>query len=161
ALYDDATGLANRALLVEQLDQLLSRPDRTRPIAMLLADIDRHRRVNETFGFGAGDALVEVIAERVRTSVRGQDLVARYGGGQFAVVMPDVIDEYDAIVVADRLVQGFAESVSIDGVEVNVSGSIGVALAPTGHTDHLDLLRSSEIAMHRAKEAGGDRFALF
>jgi diguanylate cyclase (GGDEF)-like protein/PAS domain S-box-containing protein len=161
ALYDDATGLANRALLMEQLDQLLSRPGRSRPIAMLFADIDRYRRVNESFGYGAGDALVEVIAERVRGSVRAQDLVARYGGGQFAVVMPDVVDEYDAIVVADRLVQSFADAVSIEGVDVNVSGSIGVALAGAGQTDHLDLLRSSEIALHRAKEAGGDRFALF
>jgi diguanylate cyclase (GGDEF)-like protein/PAS domain S-box-containing protein len=161
ALFDDATGLANRALLVEQLGHLVNRPGRAAPVAVLFADIDRYRRVNESFGYGIGDALVQAIAERVRTAVRAEDLVARYSGGQFAVVMPDVADEYDAIVVADRLVQSFAEAVRIGDVDVNVSGSIGVALADAGQVDHLDVLRSSEIAMHRAKEAGGDRFALF
>jgi diguanylate cyclase (GGDEF)-like protein/PAS domain S-box-containing protein len=161
ALYDEATGLANRALLVEQLGQLLRRPGRSHPIAVLFADIDRYRQVNESFGYGAGDALVEALATRVRSSVRGQDFVARYGGGLFAVVMPEVTDEYDAIVVADRLVQAFADAVPVGDRNVHVSGSVGIALADLDQGDHLDVLRSAEIAMHRAKEAGGDRFALF
>ena len=160
ALYDDATGLPNRALLVEQLARTVSAVGEGRRVAVLFADLDHLQRVNETFGFAAGDQVVATIARRLLELVRAQDLVARHGGSQFVVVLSDVPDEFEAILLADRLLTCFAEPVDADGHELKVTGSIGIALVEAGQ-DHLEALRSAEIALHRAKEAGGGRYALF
>lgn len=160
ALYDDATGLPNRVLLVEQLARAVSTADKTRRVAVLFADLDHLQRVNETFGFEAGDQVVTTIAHRILEVVRAQDLVARHGGSQFVVVLSDVPDEFEAIVLADRLLTCFAEPVYADGHELKVTGSVGITLVESGQ-DHLEALRSAEIALHRAKEAGGGRYALF
>jgi diguanylate cyclase (GGDEF)-like protein/PAS domain S-box-containing protein len=160
ALYDDATGLPNRVLLVEQLARIVSSIDRDRRAAVLFADLDHLRRVNETFGFAAGDQVVTTIAGRLTELVRAQDLVARHGGSQFVVVLADVPDEFEAIVLADRLLSCFSDPVDADGHELKVTGSVGITLIENGQ-DHVEALRSAEIALHRAKEAGGGRYALF
>ena len=160
ALYDEATGLPNRVLLVEQLARAIQAVDHDRRIAVLFADLDHLQRINETFGFAAGDRVVTTIARRLDGLVRAQDLVARHGGSQFVLVLADVPDEFEAILLADRLLACFAEPVDADGHELQVSGSVGITLAAAGH-DHLESLRSAEIALHRAKEAGGGRYALF
>lgn len=160
ALYDRATGLANRALLEEQLQRALATGGRPRRLAVLFADVDRLQHVNETFGFQAGDAVVAAIADRLTDLVRGQDLVARHGGSQFVVVLTDVPDELEAIAVANRLLGSFARPVPHDGRALKVTGSVGITVAEPGE-DHLHVLRGAEIALHRAREAGGGRFALF
>ena len=160
ALYDDATGLPNRVLLVDQLARLVSAVERDRCVAVLFADLDHLQRINETFGFAAGDQVVTTIAARITDLVRGQDLVARHGGSQFVVALSDVPDEFEAISLADRLLTCFAEPVVADGHELKVTGSVGITLVGAGQ-DHLEALRSAEIALHRAKEAGGGRYALF
>jgi diguanylate cyclase (GGDEF)-like protein/PAS domain S-box-containing protein len=160
ALYDDATGLPNRVLLVEQLARTVSNVERDRRVAVLFADLDHLQRINETFGFDAGDRVVTTIAARITDLVRAQDLVARHGGSQFVVVLGDVPDEFEAILLADRLLTCFADPVDAFGHELMVTGSIGISLVSAGQ-DHLEALRSAEIALHRAKEAGGGRYALF
>ncbi|MGN6695523.1 MAG: EAL domain-containing protein [Aquihabitans sp.] len=160
ALYDESTGLPNRVLLVEQLARTIQGLDADRRVAVLFADLDHLQRINETFGFAAGDQVVTTIARRLGEVVRAQDLVARHGGSQFVVVLADVPDEFEAILLADRLLACFAEPVDAEGHELQVSGSIGITLAAAGQ-DHLESLRSAEIALHRAKEAGGGRYALF
>jgi diguanylate cyclase (GGDEF)-like protein/PAS domain S-box-containing protein len=159
-LYDDATGLPNRVLLVEQLARLVSTSERDRCVAVLFADLDHLQRINETFGFSAGDQVVTTIAKRITELVRAQDLVARHGGSQFVVALADVPDEFEAIALADRLLTCFSEPVEADGHELHVTGSVGITLVGSGQ-DHLEALRSAEIALHRAKEAGGGRYALF
>ncbi|HWJ98172.1 MAG TPA: diguanylate cyclase, partial [Acidimicrobiales bacterium] len=159
-LYDEATGLPNRVLLVEQLARAVQALDAGRRVAVLFADLDHLQRVNETFGFAAGEQVVTTIAERLADLVRAQDIVARYGGSQFVLVLADVPDEFEAVLLADRLLTSFAEPVDADGHELQVSGSVGITLAEAGQ-DHLESLRSAEIALHRAKEAGGGRYALF
>ncbi|MCU1372512.1 MAG: diguanylate cyclase/phosphodiesterase [Ilumatobacteraceae bacterium] len=160
ALYDDATGLPNRVLLVEQLARIVSAVDRDRRAAVLFADLDHLQRVNETFGFAAGDQVVTTIARRLSELIRAQDLIARHGGSQFVVVLADVPDEFEAILLADRLLSCFAEPVVADGHELKVTGSVGITLIESGQ-DHIEALRCAEIALHRAKEAGGGRYALF
>jgi diguanylate cyclase (GGDEF)-like protein/PAS domain S-box-containing protein len=159
-LYDDATGLPNRVLLVEQLARLVSSAERDRCVAVLFADLDHLQRINETFGFSAGDQVVTTVARRITELVRAQDLVARHGGSQFVVALADVPDEFEAIALADRLLTCFAQPVHADGHELQVTGSVGITLVSTGQ-DHLEALRCAEIALHRAKEAGGGRYALF
>ena len=160
ALYDEATGLPNRALLMEQLARAVASVEGARRVAVLFADLDHLQRLNETFGFAAGEEVVTQIAHRISELVRAQDLVARHGGSQFVVVLTDVPDEFEAIVLADRILGCFAEPIEADGHDLKVTGSVGITLAEPGQ-DHLEALRSAEIALHRAKEAGGGRFALF
>lgn len=160
ALYDDVTGLPNRALLQDQLSRLVTISEPTRRTAVMFADVDHLQRVNESFGFAAGDEVVHAFARRLHELIRGADLLARYGGAQFVVVLPDVSDEFDAILFANRVLECFAEPIDVDGNKVRVTGSIGIALVD-GAGDHMEALRSAEIALHRAKEAGGGRFALF
>jgi diguanylate cyclase (GGDEF)-like protein len=160
ALYDDATGLPNRVLLFEQLSRAVGTVGPGRRVAVLFADLDHLQRVNETFGFAAGDRVVATIADRILHLVRPQDIVARHGGSQFVVALADVPDEFEAILLADRLLACFAEPVDADGHDVKVTGSVGITLVEAGQ-DHREALRSAEIALHRAKEAGGGRYALF
>jgi diguanylate cyclase (GGDEF)-like protein/PAS domain S-box-containing protein len=160
AFYDEATGLPNRALLVEQLARAVSAADAARRVAILFTDIDHLQRVNEAFGFTAGEEVIRQVATCITEVVRAQDLVARHGGSQFVVVLTDLPDELEAVTLADRLLACFAEPIEADGHELHVTGSVGITLVEPGQ-DHLEALRAAEIALHRAKEAGGGRFALF
>jgi diguanylate cyclase (GGDEF)-like protein/PAS domain S-box-containing protein len=160
ALYDDVTGLPNRALLQHQLVRLMMPSDRPIHTAIMFTDVDHLQRVNETFGFSVGDRVVLTVARRLSRLVRGADVLARYGGAQFALVLPDVSDEFDAILLASRMLESFADPIEVDGRKVRVTGSIGIVLVTSGD-DHEEALRRAEIALHRAKEAGGGQFALF
>jgi len=160
ALYDDVTGLPNRALLQHELVRLMMPSDRPINTAIMFTDVDHLQRVNETFGFSTGDRVVLTVARRLKALIRGADLLARYGGAQFALVLPDVSDEFDAILLANRMLASFTEPIDAEGHKVRVTGSIGIVLVRTGD-DHDEALRRAEIALHRAKEAGGGQFALF
>lgn len=160
ALYDDVTGLPNRALLEVELLRTLGGAHPTATTAVMFADVDRLQRVNETFGSDVGDQVVNTVSERISQLIRGADILARYGGAQFAVVLSEVSDEFEPIGFARRLLRCFADPMEIDGHLVRVTGSVGIALT-SGTADPREALRSAEIALHRAKEAGGGRFALF
>lgn len=160
ALYDDVTGLPNRALLQHELLRLMRPADRAINTAIMFTDVDHLQRVNETFGFATGDKVVLTVARRLKELIRGADMLARYGGAQFALVLPDVSDEFDAILLANRMLASFTRAIDADGHKVRVTGSIGIVLVRTGD-DHEEALRRAEIALHRAKEAGGGQFALF
>jgi diguanylate cyclase (GGDEF)-like protein/PAS domain S-box-containing protein len=161
AVRDDATGLANRVLLVEQLEQALATADRRHELAILHVDIDRFRIVNETFGYEIGDQVVATIARRLQAAVRPQDLVARYSGGLFAVVLTHLADEYTATDVAERILECAREPITLVEPALVLSVSIGGVIVLPGEGDAQDALRRAEIAMHRSKEEGGDRIALF
>jgi diguanylate cyclase (GGDEF)-like protein/PAS domain S-box-containing protein len=161
ALYDEATALPNRALLVEELGRSLTAVGRDASVGVLFVDIDRFRVVNESLGYDAGDRVVATLAQRLQATVPGQDLVARYAGGLFAIVMPNVEDEFEPIVLADQVLDVVAQAIDLDHRELVVTASVGIFLAGPGQNDALDALRSAEIALHRAKEGGGARFALF
>ena len=159
-LYDDVTGLPNRALLEDQLVRLVDSADPDRRTAVIFADVDNLHRVNETFGLDVGDRVVGTVSARLTELIRGADLLARYGGVHFAVVLPDVSDEFEPVVFASRMLACFSEPIDIDDHRVRITGSVGIAVA-LGRTDGREVLRSAEIALHRAKEAGGGQFALF
>lgn len=159
-LYDDSTGLPNRALLTEQLGLVRPTDGWNHPSAVLFCDVDHLDRVNETWGFRAGDVLVASLGQRLGKAIRDGDLIAHYGGTQFVIVMVGTEDDVEPVALADRMLGVFAEPVTIDGAELRISGSIGIALVDQG-VQPLDTLRSAEIALHRAQEAGGGRYALY
>jgi diguanylate cyclase (GGDEF)-like protein/PAS domain S-box-containing protein len=159
-LYDEATGLPNRALLVEQLARSVAGTTEDRHVAVLIGDIDHLERVVDTFGFAATDELVATMAGRILGVVRNQHLVARHGATQFVVVVAEVVDEVEAVALADRLLGCFDAPVRVGDHELHVTGSVGITLVAGGQ-DHMEGLRGAEIALHRAKEAGGGRFTLF
>ncbi|GLZ29139.1 hypothetical protein Lesp02_13290 [Lentzea sp. NBRC 105346] len=147
ATHDSLTGLANRALLTQRTTQALSR---NTPLALLLIDLDRFKPVNDTLGHAFGDRLLKHVADRLREAVRDDDTVARLGGDEFAVLLPDVGDA--AVRVAERVHQALDVPVDLDGLSLEVSGSIGVATYPSlGCADVHDLLKHADIAMYAAK----------
>ena len=159
ALHDGLTGLANRSLFHDRLERALSAAERHgEPVAVLFLDLDRFKVVNDTLGHPAGDRLLERVADRLASGFREEDTVARLGGDEFGVLLerfesPDAVER-----AAKRLVGLFEAPFEVDGQEVHVSVSVGVALADeTGATPE-DMLRFSDIAMYRAKERQGSAY---
>ncbi len=155
AQHDALTGVANRVLLMEQLDQALGQADPLgRYVGLLLLDLDRFKEVNDTLGHHAGDLLLCEVAGRLTGLVRGDDTVARLGGDEFAVLLPTTAHESDAADVARRMLDALTLPVVLGGRNVAVSGSIGAAVAERGSCTPAELLQHADIAMYRAKRAG-------
>ena len=164
AFHDSLTGLANRALFKDRVQHALElgrRRRRGRPVAVLFLDLDRFKAINDSFGHASGDALLSAVSQRLRNSVRPADTVARLGGDEFAILVEDVASEAEVNVVAERVRHAFREPIVIDGRELVVAASIGIALSETGAETVDDLLRNADLAMYRAKASGGGarRFA--
>lgn len=161
AHYDRLTGLPNRALFTERLHAALSPAhERDDVVALLFADLDGFKAANDTHGHGVGDLLLQVAAERLVRCVREGDTVARLGGDEFTAILPGIGDPDTAAKVATKMLSALAEPFCLDGREVRVSGSIGVALAPTHGTEPAALLAAADGAMYEAKRSGKHRFVL-
>jgi diguanylate cyclase (GGDEF)-like protein/PAS domain S-box-containing protein len=154
AFEDDLTGLANRALFRDRLRHALERRARLRTdVAVLLLDLDGFKRVNDSLGHAAGDALLCSIAQRIANTVRAGETVARLGGDEFAIVIESVQDDEDPRALADRLLQVIAAPVPLAGREVVVNVSIGIAIADAAD-DGESVLRNADTAMYSAKTSG-------
>ena len=152
ALHDELTGLPNRTLLKEHLDQLLTlRQRRKDGLALLLIDLDHFKEINDTFGHEAGDTLLSVIAGRLRQSLRESDLVARLGGDEFAVVLPGC-GATDAMEVAATLRAALSAGIALQNQTVCVSASVGVAISPLHGRDGGTLMRHADVALYVAKD---------
>jgi diguanylate cyclase (GGDEF)-like protein/PAS domain S-box-containing protein len=161
AFHDGLTGMANRALFRDRLDQALARSERSLSVlAVLLIDLDGFKQVNDSLGHDAGDQLLKVVAERFDAELRPSDTLARLGGDEFAVLV-DGVHESHAVALAKRLLSALAEPAWIAGRELSVGASIGVALHAGGQGRSEDLLRHADVAMYAAKESGRGRFELF
>lgn len=162
AEHDALTGLPNRLVLRDRLEEMLRRLRRYgEGAAVLCVDLDRFKEVNDSLGHAAGDRLLVACAERLRGCVRETDLVARLGGDEFAVLQADVAQPPDAQQLCDRILAALSEPVGIDGTEVVVGASIGVALAPADGADAAQLMQKADIALYRAKEDGRGRACFF
>jgi diguanylate cyclase (GGDEF)-like protein/PAS domain S-box-containing protein len=165
AYHDPLTGLANRARLRDQLDRALvtagQSPDR---VALIYVDLDDFKKVNDSLGHAAGDRLLRVIAERLLNATRGSDTVARLGGDEFAILLENVRSEADVLVVAERVGRAMRSPVALEGQEVFVGASVGVARGSdaVGHAGGADeLLRNADVAMYVAKRGGKGRHAVY
>jgi diguanylate cyclase (GGDEF)-like protein len=156
-LCDGLAELADRARMFDGIDHAL---DRGRPVALLLADLDNFKVINDTLGYAAGDQVLQLVAARLRASVRDDDLAAWLGGDEFAVLLDDISGEQDAIQIARRLVEDLQPPFILDDRQVFLTCSVGVVIATDGALAD-NLLRSADIAMHRAKRKGGNGYQLF
>jgi diguanylate cyclase (GGDEF)-like protein len=157
ALYDDLTGLANRRLLMERLQQELARALRHgRQGAVFFMDLDRFKQVNDSLGHPVGDALLQQVAGRIRKRTRGEDTAARFGGDEFVVVLPEIGpgagDEIHR--VAMDLQQFVSRPYLVAGHALDITASLGIAFFPDDGTTPNELLKHADMAMYRAKEQG-------
>ena len=155
ASHDALTGLPNRVLLTDRLQQLLLLKTRTgAETALLLMDVDRFKDVNDTLGHNCGDELLIKVGDRLRAAVREVDTVARLGGDEFAIVMPGVAGIDAALTVADRVQAALNESFEIEGLDLDVEASMGVVVSGRDGEDVLTLFRHADVAMYAAKKRG-------
>jgi diguanylate cyclase (GGDEF)-like protein len=162
AHFDSLTGLPNRVLFFDRLAQALARAQRaSHKVAVLFVDIDRFKVINDTLGHGTGDQLLKRAAECLARSVRAEDTVARLAGDEFAIVLPRVERPEDAALVAEKVLSLLAEPFDIDGQEVLVTGSIGVAISTVDGSDTEALVKNADTAMFRAKNAGRNAYEFY
>jgi diguanylate cyclase (GGDEF)-like protein len=163
AMHDSLTGLANRRLLDFRLEQALAHAKRfKRNLAILFVDIDHFKKLNDTYGHDVGDALLKVIATRLKSAIRDVDTVSRISGDEFVIVLDELNDINDANVVAGKIVHLFKEHAEVLGERVPMSVSIGVAsFGQDGEETTKRLLKKADIALYEAKGAGRNQFRVF
>jgi diguanylate cyclase (GGDEF)-like protein/PAS domain S-box-containing protein len=162
ANYDQLTGLANRVLFTEHLSQAMRHAHRNGTcMALLLVDLDRLKRINDTLGHMLGDKLLQDTALRLTRCVRDNDTVARLGGDEFTIVLPEIIQEQDAAIVAEKVVSSLSQPFQLEGREVFTSASIGITIYPTDADNLTGMLKHADLAMYRAKGDGGNAYQFY
>ncbi|MBD8524297.1 sensor domain-containing phosphodiesterase [Pseudomarimonas arenosa] len=162
-MHDSLTGLPNRAYLRDRLERVLAlrrrghRPD----FAVLYADVDRFKVINDSLGHLAGDEVLKEVARRFASCVREPDVVARLGGDEFAILLEDIPGMEIPVRVAQRILNVMSEPMFVLGKEISTSSSVGVAMGDRRYRHADDVLRDADIAMYRAKRAGRQRFEIF
>src|SRR5664280_847169 len=161
AYHDSLTGLPNRKLFSDRLGIALIHAQRNqKKVGIAMLDLDNFKDVNDTLGHDAGDILLKAAAMRLSAELRKVDTVARFGGDEFVLILPDLKVIEDAIPVAQKIVDSFRKSFLIDTNQLIVTMSIGIAVYPNDGTDEAMLLKNADIAMYQAKQAGRDRYQL-
>jgi len=177
SFHDALTGLPNRRLFLDRLQQLFERAQRSpeQQYAVLFVDLDAFKVVNDEMGPAVGDQVIVEIGQRLRTCLRGEDtvsrpqddlstknaLLSRMGGDEFTILLEAVTDPSDAMRAAQRILSAVAEPFGVQGRELRTSASLGIALSATTHTRAEDLLQDADVAMRRAKALGGSRCEVF
>jgi diguanylate cyclase (GGDEF)-like protein len=158
AFYDPLTGLANRRLFKDRLDQALKKVRRQKNhMALLYLDLDRFKEINDDYGHDAGDVLLIEIANRLRHAVRDSDVISRIGGDEFNLILHDLGCEQDAISVAEKVLESVNQPIDIGVKEVTISASIGITLAPDDGVDAKELIKNADVAMYQSKQLGRNR----
>jgi diguanylate cyclase (GGDEF)-like protein/PAS domain S-box-containing protein len=163
ALHDPLTGLPNRALFMEMLGHALAQSRRSgnRLFGTLFIDLDRFKAVNDSLGHFIGDQLLIAVTKRLQGCVRSGDVIARLGGDEFTVLLNEVRHPAEIPLTARRIKESLAAAFELEGHDVFVTASIGVALSSTGYTKAEDILRDADTAMYRAKALGKNRHEIF
>jgi diguanylate cyclase (GGDEF)-like protein len=161
ALHDALTGLPNRLFYREQMEDRLKHLGRDNKFSVLCLDLDHFKSVNDTLGHPFGDKLLRQVADRMRDCLRDGDTIARLGGDEFAVLQANMKDPNDAVMLSARLIEALSAPYDLDGHQVVVGASIGIAIAPTDANDPDTLLKSADMALYRAKADGRGNYRFF
>ncbi|HVZ52997.1 MAG TPA: EAL domain-containing protein [Pseudolabrys sp.] len=161
ARFDVLTDLPNRASFYERLGDVLSHLRHNDSVAVLSLDLDHFKNVNDTLGHPIGDVLLKLAAERMRGCVRGEDIVARLGGDEFAIVQVTSIDSPKAAALASRLIEDVGAPYELEGHQIVVGVSAGIALAPADGGEPDVLMKNADLALYRAKADGGGTYRFF
>lgn len=163
AFHDLLTGLANRDAFMEGVEKALAaaKSDHQCQFAVLLIDLDRFKVINDSLGHAAGDQLLMAAARLLENAVRTTDLVARFGGDEFTILLEGITDEAEAILISERIQAMMAQPLQLAGHRVELSASIGIALGAVDYDCGASLVRDADIAMFRAKELGRARYEVF
>lgn len=162
ANYDPLTNLANRRLVQDRIEQAIARAKRVQyQFAVMFVDLDKFKQVNDALGHDAGDQLLQAVARRLLTCLRGEDTVGRQGGDEFIVLLARIASDDDAAEVAHKIVESMARPFSILGQDLHIDASIGIAIYPRDGTDFEALIRHSDDAMYRAKQSSTRRYQFF
>jgi diguanylate cyclase (GGDEF)-like protein/PAS domain S-box-containing protein len=161
AVHDQLTGLPNRRMFMDRLERsLLVAEEAGRHVALMFLDLDRFKLINDGLGHDAGDRLLQRVAQRLQHAIRGNDLVARFGGDEFTVLC-EVVDEEEALEIAGRLQVAMARPLAESDNEQFVSLSIGMSISSSETKEAASLLRQADVAMYRAKDGGPSRIAVY
>lgn len=162
AYHDALTDLPNRRLFADQLEQRTESARRKgQPLALLFLDLDRFKLINDSLGHDVGDQLIKSVAQRLMGAVRKSDIVGRLGGDEFTVVVESVTSAQDAALIAQKLIDTMSEPFTLDGREIFVTVSVGIALYPFDGDRHGALLKNADTAMYRAKEHGRNNYQFY
>ncbi len=162
ANYDYLTGIANRSYYVMRLNEALAAARRHgHKVALMQFDLDKFKQVNDTLGHDVGDKLLISTASRIKSNLREFDLAARIGGDEFAAILDHVKSEDEVVATADRIINELREVLEIDGVKIDFSASIGVAIFPDHASDIESLIKHADIACYRAKDSGRNNYKLY
>ncbi len=161
AHHDSLTGLANRVLLNDRLEQALGRIQRGEMLAVHHLDLDQFKAVNDTFGHPCGDRLLRIVAERLRGLACEADTISRMGGDEFVIVQTAIADPADATSLAQRVIKELSEPYDIDGQQAVIGVSTGISVGPGDGSSPDKLLRNADLALYRAKSDGRGTFRFF
>lgn len=162
AFHDPLTGLPNRLLFRDRVEQEIAISHRNQQqAAVLFLDLDRFKNVNDTLGHDAGDHLLKLVSERMRGAIRNNDTVARQGGDEFMVLLRDIHSTEDAALVAGHIIKQLQSPFMLGAQEVHIGTSIGIALYPEDGRDFDALTKHADVAMYHAKANGGEQFSFF
>ncbi len=161
AYHDIVTHLPNRALLEDRLEVALEQAGRRRGPTVIFLDLDRFKLVNDKFGHAMGDRLLQAVAKRLQECLQRGDTLSRFGGDEFAVLLPTVHTRRHAAAVAGRLLEGLQAPFVMDGSELDIGASAGIALYPEAGNTARAMIQNADMAMYHAKGTGGDGFEFF
>lgn len=162
AMFDSLTNLTNRRGLLKSINELLHNPHlNEQHFSLLFIDLDDFKRINDSLGHNVGDELLKVVAERLKSCVRSDDIIARLGGDEFCIVLRKVHQKSDGQTTANNILEKLRRSVSLQSNDFVVSASIGIVTAPEDGRSSGELLKNADMAMYQAKAMGRNKYQLF
>jgi len=162
ASFDALTGLPNRTVFFDHMTMAIASSGRYgKSFAVLFVDLDRFKDVNDSLGHIFGDELLKKVAKRLKSSIRSMDTVARFGGDEFTIILPELNRGHDAAIFAEKILERLSNAFTIEDQELFIGASIGITVFPDDASDEITLLRNADMAMYRAKDEGRNTYRFF